>query len=255
MGIPANEFEELADALRSSAESSPLVYLPNVGNWGAALTREATRSWFRQLGLRVREIPRLNATTCFGAAVRRETLVYGGGGAWSDLYPGGRNTVRRALRWFRRVVVLPSSYGAPIDLPRCQLWARDRAGSLRHAPAARFCHDLGFLLRDVSSTAPSSPRGEFFRADRLAYASADEGLDQGPDLSARGSHQSPLQPFLDEIARHAEIHTDRVHVAIAACLMGRSCHVYATKTPLLADLFQASIAPHFPQAVFHGSRD
>lgn len=73
-----------------------------------------------------------------------------------------------------------------------------------------------------------------------------------PDLSARGNERSPVGLFLDEISRYDEVHTDRVHVAIAACLMGRRCHVWPTSTPLLADLFASSIAPYFPKAVFHG---
>jgi hypothetical protein len=255
MSVPVSDYDALAEELQSLARHSALVYLPNASNWGGALTREATRRFFHQRSIRVREIARLNIAECFGAAVQRATLVYGGGGAWSELYPGGLNTVRRALRWFRRVVVLPSSYGLPVDLPRCQLWARDRANSLRHAPTARFCHDLGFSLESLPAPTPTSPRGDFFRSDALA--GTPDGLASGrePDFSTHGSQDTPLRPFLDEIARHAEIHTDRVHVAIAACLLGRPCHVYATRTPLLADLYEASIGPCFPQAVFHARPD
>jgi len=72
------------------------------------------------------------------------------------------------------------------------------------------------------------------------------------DLSRRGDERSPFQPFLDEIARYEEVHSDRVHVAIVACLMRRRCHVRSAATPLRADLFASSIATHHPDAVFHG---
>lgn len=73
-----------------------------------------------------------------------------------------------------------------------------------------------------------------------------------PDLSSQGTERSPLRPFLETIGQYEEVHTDRVHVAIAGCLLGRSCHVYPTQSPLLGDLFASSLGPFFPQAVWHG---
>ena len=243
------EFAPLAESLCLEAEASPLAFLPNPGNWGAALTAEATRRLLAAHAIRFRELRTLGPLELARGLFQRETLLLGGGGAWSDRYPGGRRLAARASRFFRRIIVLPSSFGAPVSLPAASLWARDRFGSLQCVPAARFCHDLGFAMGRIDAPSPSARVGEFFRNDRLSSAPRAGAV---ADLSSQGNERSPLQPFLDEIARYEEVHTDRVHVAIVACLMGRRCHVWPTATPLLADLFASSIAPHFPDAVFHG---
>ncbi|MGA1769910.1 MAG: hypothetical protein ACO4CP_08910 [Steroidobacteraceae bacterium] len=239
----------MAESLCLEAETSTLVYLPNPGNWGAALTAEATRRFLATHAIGYRELRRLGPLELTRGLVRRETLLLGGGGAWSERYPGGQQLAARAARWFRRIIVLPSSFGTSVRLPTARLWARDRFGSLERVPAARFCHDIGFSLGRLDARPPSAGIGEFFRGDRLSRAPRS---DAAVDLSSRGDEHSPLQPFLDEIARYEAVHTDRVHVAIVACLMGRRCHVWPTATPLLADLFASSIAPHFPAAIFRG---
>ena len=243
------DFAPLAESLRLEAETSPLAFLPNPGTWGAAFTAEATRRFLATHAIRFRELRTLGPVELTRGLIQRETLLLGGGGAWSDRYPGGQRLAARASRFFRRIVVLPSSFGAPVTLRTSSLWARDRFGSLQCVPAARFCHDLGFSMGRLDAPPPSVGIGEFFRNDRLSSAPR---ADSAADLSSHGDERSPLQPFLEEIARYEEVHTDRVHVAIVACLMGRRCHVWPTATPLLADLFASSIAPHFPDAIFHG---
>lgn len=247
--VPPDDFAPLVESLRREAADAPLVYLPNPGNWGAAFTAAATRAFLTLHSIPFSEVRRLGPIDLVRAAVRSKVLLLGGGGAWSERYPGGRGLALRATRFFRRVVVLPSSFGNPVDLPRTSLWARDRYGSLTNAPTARFCHDLGFSAGRIDSPPPTAAVGKFFRADRLSAAPRERAE---ADLSTMGDEHSPLQPFLDGISRYEEVHTDRVHVAIVACLMGRRCHVWPTATPLLADLFASSIAAHFPDAVFHG---
>jgi len=250
--IPPEEFVPLVEGLRAAASDTPLAYLPNPGNWGAAFTAAATRRFLVRHGIPFRELARLGPLELARGAVRRETLLLGGGGAWSERFPGGRGLATRAARFFRRVVVLPSSFGAPVEPVGIGLWARDRFGSLRNAPGARFCHDLGFSIGRLAAPAPVTGVGEFFRGDPLGVARRSEA---GPDLSARGDHRSPVRPFVEEIARYEEIRTDRVHVAIVACLLGRRCRVFPTASPMLADLFASSMAPYFPEATLAGPDD
>ena len=247
--IPMREFAPLAEALRREAAESPLAFLPNPGNWGAAFTAEATRCFLAAHEIPFRELQTLGALELIHGFVQRETLLLGGGGAWSNLYPGTHRLAARASRFFRKIIVLPSTFGERVSIKGAKLWARDRFGSINNAPTARFCHDLGLSVRWLDTRPPTAGLGRFFRVDRLS-ATPEEGADA--DLSSHGNERSLLQPFLDAIAQYEEVHTDRVHVAIVACLMGRRCHIWPTANPLLADLFASSIAPHFPEAVFHG---
>lgn len=245
----SHDFDALAADLRAASDGRPVVWLPNPGNWGAALTRAATREFLAANDIAFREVGRIGRADLLRALLARDVLVHGGGGAWSDRFPGAWLAVRRAAPWFRRTVVLPSAYGRPVRLDRCSLWARDRGASLAFAPASRFCHDLGFFPGPIDAPAGEGT-GWFLRDDALSRTSRPDGP-RAPDLSSRGDHLSPLEPFLAEIARFEEIHTDRVHVAIAACRMGRRVHVHAVEGPMLSDLFEASIAPFFPGAVLH----
>jgi|GEM_PF-2215737 len=239
-------FAPLVEELREIAAGGPLLYLPNRGNWGAALTRAATLQFFADAAIQVREVDRLGLGRLLRARLGGWSLAYGGGGAWAPPFDGGHRAVGRAAPWMRRTVVLPSWYGRPVTAPRCSFWARDRHGSLAEVPAARFCHDLGFWLGPQPAGPPRVERGGFFRDDALAVGGA-----RAPDLSGSGTERSPLGPFLDRIAAAAEVHTDRIHVAIAACLLGRPCHVYATRNPMMLDLFRSSIEPFFSRARFH----
>jgi hypothetical protein len=254
--FPAADFQPLADALHQLAAKRPLMYLANPGNWGAALTREATLHFFQAYQLSVEEIAGLTPWQLVRGKWRGAVLLFGGGGAWSAEFPGGLKLVSRALRMFAEIVVLPSTLGVPVSLPRCQLWARDRFSSLKQVPQARFCHDLGLFPRSLPDIVPQASRGEFFRNDTLASPQHESPTGSAPhrppDLSSQGTERSPLRPFLEAIGQYEEVHTDRVHIAIAACLLGRRCHVYPTRAPLLRDLFFSSLGPYFPQAVWHG---
>lgn len=243
------EFDALADELRETGNGRTLTWLPNPGNRGAALTRAATREFLSTNGIAFREVGRIGRAELLRALIGRDVLVHGGGGAWSDRFPGAFLAVRRAAPWFRRTIVLPSAYGRPVKIDRCSLWARDRGASLAAVPEARFCHELGFFPGPID-VPPGEGTGWFMRDDALSR-DAGSGRPLEPDPSSRGDQLSPLAPFLAEIARWEEIHTDRVHVAIAACRMGRRVHVHAVDGPMLSDLFEASIAPFFPRAELH----
>lgn len=244
-----SSYASLAEEIRALGAAGPLLYVPNQGNWGAAVTRLATLGFFAANGIRVHEVDRVGMVALVLGGLRGHALVYGGGGAWSPLYDGGLRAVARAAPWLRHTVVLPSAYGQPVSIPRCTFWARDLHASLKAVPQARFCHDLGFFLGPLIAAAPEEPRGDFFRNDRLARGAGPNC--RLPDLSSRGTERSPVAPFIAAISRFEEIHTDRVHVAIIACLLGRTCHVYATGTSMLGDLFRSSIEPHFPAARLH----
>jgi len=94
--ISFGDFIPLGEPLRLEAEASPLAFLPNSGNWGAAFTAEATRRFLAAHAIRFRELPALGPMQLARGLIQRETLLLGGGGAWSDRYPGGQRLAARA---------------------------------------------------------------------------------------------------------------------------------------------------------------
>jgi hypothetical protein len=116
-------------------------------------------------------------------------------------------------------------------------------------PTALFCHDMSFYLGSFQAE-PGQGEGWFFRTD--AESARDGRLPPGnQDISTRGDHRSDIYPFLAEIARSAVIHTDRLHVAIAACLLGREVHLYPGAYFKNRAVFHSSIQGYYDNVIFH----
>jgi hypothetical protein len=152
------------------------------------------------------------------------TLIYGGGGGWCRLWNHSIGTLKRVQRLFRHVVVLPSTYELAYSLPNATFFCRDRYESRENMPQATFCHDLAFYL-GRQAAAPGSGKGTFFRTDAES-AHPGQLPASNNDISLRGGHLWDTAPFVQAVADCAEVYTDRLHVAIAACLLGRTVHFY-----------------------------
>ncbi|MFQ5426274.1 MAG: hypothetical protein ACE5EV_04250, partial [Gaiellales bacterium] len=219
------EFIHLGETLRAHAEASPVYYLANPGNWGDALIRAGTITFLSRLGisyqeLRVSTSDWIVSTPPIGGGL----LIYGGGGAWCSLWNHSPAILRQTGSRFRHTIVLPSSYETSYELPNTTFFARDRFESVSAMDRAIFCHDMAFCL-DVEPGGGSGT-GYFFRTDDESggLVSAPE---QNRDLSAGGDHTSDVEPFLAAVDEFRTVHTDRLHVAIAGCLLEKTVHLYA----------------------------
>lgn len=241
-------FEYLASVLDRLCARGPVYYYPNPGNWGDALIDAGTRRLFADIGLVVQEVNgKLKHRA--RALVDRGTLIYGGGGAWCRYWGEQTDFLSRDWRLYRHVIVMPSTYERAAPLPNGTFFARDEHESLERVPEAHFCHDLAFYL-DPGDWPPGKGVGSFFRRDAESAGALSIPADNC-DLSAEGRTRSPIEPFFERIARHEIIRTDRLHVAIAACLLGREVHLHAGGYFKNQAVFRSSIEPYFPRARFH----
>jgi GT2 family glycosyltransferase len=181
---------------------------------------------------------------------RGETAVLMGSGAWCrafhEIMPG---TLRLLEERYARVIVLPSSFDASVpsvrralQRSRATVFAREEESHRQIAALcdARLAHDTAFFF------------------DFAPYAMAGSGVLQAYRGDAEATGRSPLSPenrdisatlhTLDEwlwtIARHAEVHTDRAHVMIAAALMGKRVTIYPSATHKVTAIAQYSLAGH-----------
>jgi exopolysaccharide biosynthesis predicted pyruvyltransferase EpsI len=123
---------------------------------------------------------------------------------------------------------------------------------MAHVPGARFCHDMAFFL-DLPPITPVAAQGRFFRTDR---ESLGQGLPEGNrDISFEGTEVTPIQGFFDAIGQFETVHTDRLHVAIVAALLGRRTHLYANGYHKNAAIFRSSLAPFYPNVSYHEFRE
>lgn len=245
MGAP---FAVLEERLKAACGRGPVYFLPNNGNWGDALIRQGTLDFLRDVGLHGRELTSRRRSWIL-PFLRGGTVLYGGGGAWCKLWNRSARTVARLASRFH-VVVLPSTYELRVSIPRTTFFCRDLSESRQNMPAATFCHDMAFYIGRPSAPGRGSGNGYFFRRDResagrIVIPAANN------DLSMQGDHCSDVSPFFDEIGRFAVIHTDRLHVAIAACLLEREVHLYPGAYFKNRAVYLASMQAHFPNAHFH----
>jgi exopolysaccharide biosynthesis predicted pyruvyltransferase EpsI len=243
------EFLQLEQTLKAVCQDGPVYYLPNYGNWGDGLIRAGTLRFLTDTGIPFQEVDHVSRRGRWLPWRQKGTLIYGGGGAWCNLWSHSLQTIRRVGWVFQQVVVLPSTFELNVRFRRHLLYSRDRFESQVHAPAARFCHDMAFCVRP-QATASGSGTGWFLRTDgesahRIAIPAGNY------DISLDGNHLSEAGPFFDAVAKYAVIHTDRLHVAIAACLLGRELHLHPGGYFKNRAVFRSSIEGRFPNAHFH----
>lgn len=172
------------------------------------------------------------------------TVLLGGSGAFCRPY---HELMPRALAVaelrFERVLVLPSSFDPSEDevrealaRTRATVFARERTSyaRIRSLCDARLANDCAFFV----DFAPYALAGEgtlnAFRTDREALTTGT--LPPGNvDISAA---VASLEEWLQTIAAHELVRTDRAHVMIAAALLGKRVEYLASsyhKLPAIAD--------------------
>jgi len=229
-------FDELAEALLHAATGREVIFLQNSGNYGDSLIRYGTVRFFEDIGLPYRVYDmrkRMHRYMAFGEGLfdrfsHRHLFIYSGSGGWADACTGGLRNVHRQLAASRNIFILPTTFqrfGLPPEIP---VFVRDRFESWKVVPHAKFCHDMAFYLALVAPerffagrVAPSQALGLAFRTDNEARTHGLATLWGNVDISALGSHNSDPLVFLRLIDQFSAIATDRLHVAIAAMLLGK----------------------------------
>ena len=135
-----------------SFRGGEIVYVPNPGNAGDALIALGAYQMFDRLGLRY-------VTGSTSGTYENRVVVYGGGGALVDIWPGAEDFFRRNHKLCKNLILLPHTVRAHPDLwaemdERCLIFAREPA-SYEYVNAHRtrsqvFCgHDLALFLGDA----------------------------------------------------------------------------------------------------------
>ena len=152
LGPHGHDFTALATCLQGFGKAE-LIFVPNPGNAGDALIDLGTYQFFERIGLRYR-------LGDYRDTFPGEVVIYAGGGALIEAYPGSDSFFRRNHPVCKALVLLPHTVRAYPDLlaamdERCHLFAREaesHAYLTRHCPRAQvgLCHDLAFFLSPAS---------------------------------------------------------------------------------------------------------
>ncbi len=206
------------------------------GNLGDELIRAGThrllaRRPFREIGLD--EL----------AAASGRTVLLPGGGAWCRPYHEWMPyALGIAELRFERVIVLPSSFDPgedsvrhALEKTRATVFARERTSLelIRDYGAARLAHDCAFFFDFSPYVRPGVGTLNAFRTDPEGF-----GADLPPDNRDISREAAGPEDWLELIAAHAVVRTDRAHVMIAAALMDKTVQAAPSryhKIPALAE--------------------
>lgn len=251
-------FDMLAARLREIVGQRPILFFVNPGNWGDSLIREGAEAFLGHYGFRYR-------ATRFGDLLRRRTnlaqeieragrspvMVYCGNGAFSGHYDLAAK-IAKLTHEFDTSVILPSTLAMDPDAldfaPNTTFFVRDRSESAKRMPGAMFCHDMAFFLEPEAVSAGFG-EGWFLRSDHERPAGTPLHR-KNVDISRLGRAFSPVEPFLARIARFRTVHTNRLHVGVAAAILGKDVRLYSNDYFKIQAIYEASLAPYFPNVHF-----
>lgn len=251
-------FSALATEILKKSDNSPVIYVPNGGNWGDAVIREATLSFFQDHSISYHELPFQNIfwRTYIDNEIIKEylsdkILVFGGGGAWYPIYHSGYYFVKYYHRFFKHTIVLPSTLVLRVETNDITFFRRDCYESKESYPEALFCHDMAFYLSDsmLSTNSSIGEIGFFFRNDSESLYK-HETVTANMDISRLGNEVTPIAPLIKKIGTYDVVHTDRLHVAIIASMLRKKVYFYEGSYFKNEAVFKSSIRDHFENTRF-----
>ncbi|WP_146503665.1 polysaccharide pyruvyl transferase family protein [Rubinisphaera italica] len=206
-------------------------WIPNPGNAGDGLITAGTRMLFEQSGLDYHQTSRF----CVEPGI---PIVYGGGGGWCKAFDIGAVIVSEVANKAGSVIVLPSTFEAErlqqiAHLPHLYLYGRDHH-SVKIATQLNlecsYAPDLAFFC-PLPVIPQCGGKGTLaaFRKDVIGTTHAPSvktlQADTWVDLSRKGDHNS-RDRLLTKVCQYDCVHTDRLHVAIAATISGCDTYIY-----------------------------
>jgi exopolysaccharide biosynthesis predicted pyruvyltransferase EpsI len=254
-----SDYSTLASIIKQKSVGRKLFYVPNSGNWGDGLINEGTIQFLTYHKITFKLLDRRtfvsinNALEKVDMRLSGSVLLAGGGGAWCNNYSASRQFVDMCGKLFDHVIVLPTTFELPpVQLPteRITYFRRDEYQSSKNSPVSLFCHDMAFFLSyDIHIPAARFSLGNFFREDEERNAVSVLPSDN-LDISDFGHANKNSLQFFRILSNYERIRTDRMHVAIASCLLGIDCELFPGNYFKSRALFHSSIQPHYQTCSF-----
>jgi exopolysaccharide biosynthesis predicted pyruvyltransferase EpsI len=234
-----NRLATYADSIGSYLRAEPHLFLLSdmPGNVGDLLIWEGTQSLLKNQSINFEYISVKNVFDDL-TNYSESTLVIPGSGAmtsrWHEWLPA---TVIAASTHFKKVVILPSEYEPEVEIVHRALSLKNVWAFAREEKSYRKIKQYG---RAAIALDPALYAFEFERANHLERSDQDLGVvllalrtDAGSMLPVSNLKQvkpnndisltcGNLDEFLDLIQRHDSVITDRLHVAVASLMLGKT---------------------------------
>ncbi|MBA3953853.1 polysaccharide pyruvyl transferase family protein [Candidatus Dependentiae bacterium] len=230
--------------LKKETLNKKVVFVGNSGNAGDALIWYGTKCLFKSIGLPV------IASDNHQAIMSADIVMYSGGGCLVPYYSWGSSFVEKYAPKVKTLIILPQTIRGNEKLLKklpsnVILFCRD-ISSYKHCkklvPFPKnilFSKDLAFYsdLTRYKNVQPTNKVLYAFRSD-IEVNSARTNIKlpaSNKDLSSYGSidastslatNMKTVRAFLQPIAQAEEVWTDRLHVGIAAFMLGKKVHLF-----------------------------
>jgi len=258
------KFIDLGVVIKKKCRGRIVYYFPNPGNWGDGLIRHGTLKFFKEINLVFNEVSSLeeldylenkkNQKKYFRFFKRKSVVIYGGGGAWCELWNHSASYLSN-LQDDYNIIVLPSSYETNYHMRNTIFYTRDKFNSHINMPHATFCHDMAFYIgNDFSNSQRGVGAGYFFRTDDESSGQINIPSENF-DLSLEHEHLADISPFFEAINQFSVIYTDRLHVSIAAALLKKEVHLYPGSYFKNEAVYLSSLKDYFDNVTFHKNFD
>lgn len=250
----APEFHDLADSIVRLGGGRKCYFIPSPGNWGDALINFGTLQFLKSIGCNYELMQRPELLSKLSRSQVLDALVIvGGGGGWCEIWSSTRSFVREVSLKVSQVIVLPTTF----DLEPAEgtgsnvtYFARDLEISSRRLPDATFCHDMAFFLDlDVPQEPAVLPRVVALRVDRERSTKA-RTFEFSVDMSLLGDAFSSVVPLFQIINRFERVVSDRLHIAIAGCLLGKDVTLLPGVYPKSQSVYSSSMRENYPESRF-----
>lgn len=244
-------WEYMANIIKQKSGGDIVYFIPAAGNYGDALINIGSRQFFDFFKIEYSELSRKSMLEGkFVGTDFSRLLVLGGGGAYCRNFSSTHMLVKKLYEYkAENIVVLPSTYDLPeIGAGEVQYFSRDKFNSQTRIEGSVFCHDMALFI-DLEFEGPELAnriwRLYAMRADREGH-SYNELFESNFDVSRVGdaSYTNPV-PFFQLISNFKEVVTDRMHVAIAASMMGLRCKLLRGNYFKSQDVFMSSLEPFY----------
>lgn len=211
----------------------------NIGNWGDALIKKGTLEFFKDMGYEYTFLNigrgKLDVLKKIDAHMYKDsTVVFMGGGYFCTYWSYVNKTYFDELqKKFKHIIFLPGTYQEykgnnflnKLNTKKFTFFRRDNFESKTVIPHSIFAPDFALYIKHVEcSTTEVFDKGYIFRGDRessgLGFVYHNE------DVSIFGSQNAQIKGFFEYINQFKEIHTDRLHVAIAGYMMDKKVFLY-----------------------------
>lgn len=252
--------------LKELRELGTFTYIPNPGNMGDCLIAKATYDFFDHNNLSYRVYSGMCA----------DTIVYGGGGIWvKNLYAKSYTKFLAVMKQAKKVVILPCSVSECQDLvdilnERFVVFCRDkRTYDYLEAQKTKakilMSHDMALRMTDnalqgevhasyeryqslLSMNETLSKLGRvayFFRNDVEQKYNFSSDFDLSAQIGSKKMGKEEVsyaaKVMLSAVDMFDVIVTDRLHVGIAATLMGKEVYLFDNSYGKLSGVYKNSL--------------